>query len=93
LSSAANPAPESLLLALTATVKASGKTVPTGSVQFFIDGVLIGSAPLTPGGKATSTGTIQIIHFAVGTHRVVALYLGSSGLASSTSATLAQVIQ
>src|SRR5262249_35467639 len=69
LSTSANPATVSQLITFTATVKASGKTAPTGSVRFFVDGIQIGDSSLTPGGgKASSTAVVSLDNLAVGTH-------------------------
>ena len=93
LVSSVNPSPVNQGFALTAIVKASGKTPPTGSVQFFVDGVLAGSSALVQGNKGSSTATIGASISSVGTHSVVALYVGSSSMASSTSTPLSEVIQ
>jgi hypothetical protein len=61
-------------ITFTATVApSSGSGTPTGTVQFQIDGVNVGSPVPLSGGKATLTTTL-----AVGQHPVAALYLSST---------------
>jgi hypothetical protein len=65
---------------LTATVvPTSGTTVPTGTVEFFSNGISLGTSTLT-NGQATLVAT-----FDVGLNIVTARYLGDSGHAASTS--------
>jgi hypothetical protein len=92
LASSANPVTAGQTTALTGIVKTSGKTVASGgSVQFFSDGNPIGSASLVAG-KSVSTATIAIV-LPAGSHVIVAIYMGNSTFAASTSAPLTQVVQ
>lgn len=64
---------------VTATVRAKA-TAPGGVVTFYVDGLLAGEARLVSGDAAfTLTG------LSVGTHRIVAVYMGAAGYAGSTS--------
>jgi hypothetical protein len=66
---------------ITATVTVSGpKTTPTGTVDFYIDGVFAGRGTLSAG--ATSLTVSSLVR---GLHRIVAVYSGAAGLAGSTS--------
>lgn len=59
---------------LTATVTpASGTTVPQGTVQFYDNGVLIGSSSVNNSGQAVIT-----YRFGAGSHSIVAKYLGDT---------------
>jgi hypothetical protein len=61
-------------ITFTATVApSSGSGTPTGTVQFQIDGVNVGSPVTLTGGSATPTTTL-----AVGQHTVAALYLSNT---------------
>jgi hypothetical protein len=90
VSSSANPSAYYASVTFTATVAVtSGSDVPTGTVQFSIDGSNVGSAVTLSSGIGTySTNTPT-----VGTHSVKAVYTtGSSSFTSSTSSTLSQVV-
>jgi hypothetical protein len=66
---------------ISATVTVSGpKTTPTGTVDFYIDGVFAGRGTLSAG--ATSLTVSSLVR---GLHRIVAVYSGAAGLAGSTS--------
>ncbi len=68
--SSQNPSTYGESVTFTATVSAAGGT-PTGSVQFTVDGLDLGTAVTLSGGTATSIG---ITTLAAGTHPVVAAY-------------------
>ena len=85
LTAAANPAAAGQSFTLQATVT-SGSTLPTdpaptGSVSFFGDGTLLGTAPLV-GGIATLTTT----GFGANSHSFTARYFGTPAMTGSTSA-------
>ncbi|MGE5827108.1 MAG: Ig-like domain repeat protein, partial [Micromonosporaceae bacterium] len=74
----------------TATVRpVTGTGIPTGTVQFTIDGVNVG-APLTL--NANGRATYSTAALSAGTHTVIAIYSGSSIFAGSGSATFTQVV-
>jgi sugar lactone lactonase YvrE len=58
--------------------------VPTGTVQFYADGALIGASALNTNGVASITYS----NLAIGAHIITATYLGDTGNATSTSAQL-----
>jgi hypothetical protein len=76
------PNPSSWLQAVTftATVTGNGAT-PTGTVEFFAAGTLIGAAPLNSSGIATLTFS----NLAIGTYAITATYEGDANDAGSTS--------
>jgi len=69
-------------LVLTATVVPFGPTAPTGSPEFFSDGVSLGSAPIGANGRAPLTVT----GLEPGTHLLVAAFPGNADLDPSASA-------
>jgi len=91
LGSSSNPSSYGQSVTITATVtQASGTNVPTGTVQFSIDGNAAGSPVALNGGVATyNTGTLT-----TGGHSIGAVYtptVGSAFTASSATA-LSQVV-
>jgi len=81
LTVSATAVPNGGSVGLTATVSPGGTTtVPTGTVNFYDGGALIGSATLS-GGVATFTETA----LSSGTHTIYAMYAGNSSFPSSTS--------
>ncbi|MDH2428060.1 ice-binding family protein [Sphaerisporangium sp. TRM90804] len=72
----------------TALVTAASGAVPTGSVQFTSDGVVIGVVPV----DGTGTAELTVSNLPVGPHQIVATYLGSPTLDASASPPLLQVI-
>jgi hypothetical protein len=71
----------------TATVTSSGPSAPTGSVQFFKNGVFAGAATVSNLGTAKLSITLQ-----TGTYNMKAKYLGDGQSDPSTSATLQQAV-
>jgi large repetitive protein len=93
LSSAPNPSVEGQVVTLTATVKPSGKAAsPSGTVQFFADGIPVGTAALVAT-KNAATATLQIATLPVGTRAIVAQYSGSSVHAASTSPVVTHTVR
>jgi hypothetical protein len=87
LASSLNPSNFGQSVTFTATVTGYGAT-PTGTMNFTVDGVSIGTGPLNGSGVASiSTSTL-----AIGTRSVVATYSGDSSYSASTSSTLSQVV-
>jgi large repetitive protein len=76
------PNPSSWLqsVAFTATVTGNG-AIPTGMVQFFAGGVLIGAGTLNLNGVAT----LNYASLAIGTYAITATYAGDANDAASTS--------
>ncbi len=74
---------------LTATVSASnsGTSTPTGTVQFFANGVLVGSATLSSG-RATLVTTSLL----VGVDTITAVYQGDSNFTTASSPDLTVVV-
>jgi hypothetical protein len=91
VASSANPSTYSGSVTYTATVApASGSAVPTGTVQFSIDGSNVGSA-VTLSGSDTATYTTGSL--TGGTHDVKAIYTtNSTNYTGSTSPTLTQTV-
>ena len=75
-------------ITFTATVAPSGSAVPTGTVQFKIDGSNVGSPQTLSGGVATYTTST----LAVGSHSVVAVYSGDTNFTNGTSPTFNETV-
>jgi hypothetical protein len=75
-----NPVPEGQTVTLTAAVIATSGT-PTGTVFFFSDGILSGSASLNNQGIATYTA----LSLPAGTYQLTAQYSGTTNFMTSTS--------
>jgi hypothetical protein len=87
--SSANPSSPNQLITFTATVASNTTGEPTGSVTFLDGATMLGSSSLNGSGIATfSTSTLI-----VGTHRITAVYGGSTNFNGSTSLVLSQVVQ
>jgi hypothetical protein len=80
VSSSKNPSDYGQSVPFTATVTGSGG-IPTGTVQFKIDGANFGSAVSVSKGIATSAA---ISSLSIGTHTVTATYSGDTNFATST---------
>ncbi|MCC7175782.1 MAG: Ig-like domain repeat protein [Bryobacterales bacterium] len=86
LSTSVNPSTLGQPVTFTATVS-SGSGTPTGTVQFYDAGVLLGSAGLS-GGSAQFTAS----SLSTGTHAITAVYGGDSTHLGSTSGVLTQTV-
>jgi hypothetical protein len=86
LTSSLNPSKFGQLVTLTDTVS-SGSGAPAGSVAFFDGTTSIGSATLAGGNATLATSTLS-----VGTHQISAVYAGDGTHLSSTSNSVAQVV-
>ncbi|CRK55993.1 Alkaline phosphatase [Alloactinosynnema sp. L-07] len=86
VTSSANPAITGTTVRFTATV--SGPLVPTGTVQFSVDGNAIGSPVALVNGTAVSQPVVAVT---LGGHQVTAVYSGSASFTASTG-TLNQVV-
>jgi len=76
-------APFGEALQFTATiVAAAGVTLPTGTVRFFDGATLLGTADIT---DATNTAVFTTSTLGVGTHHIVARYLGDGAFSPSVS--------
>jgi subtilase family serine protease len=92
LTSSHNPTVAGTPVTFTATVTASSATgIPTGAVQFYVDGTPTGAAVPLSSGSATSA---PLSTLAVGNHAVTAAYAGNStvGFLPSTSSALSETI-
>jgi hypothetical protein len=81
---APNPVLRGTPVTFTATITATAPStgIPTGTVQFSVDGVNVGApVAVDAAGKATYTTTFM----AVGVHVVIAMYSGDAGYNASTS--------
>ena len=87
LISSLNPSAVNQKVTFTATVTSTGPSAPTGSVQFFKNGSLLGSAPLS-GGMAKFQKTFTT----AGTSSITATYAGDSQSAPSTSSPVIQTV-
>ena len=72
---------------LTASVTSAGGT-PTGTVTFFEDGAVAGTAPVNANGVATLT-----VAPGVGSHSLTAAFGGTSAFAASTSAAVTEIVR
>ncbi|MEU3163723.1 ice-binding family protein [Streptosporangium sp. NPDC006930] len=68
-------------LVLTANVIPSGPTAPTGSAEFFSDGVSLGTAPIGTNGRTL----LPVTGIEPGTHLLVAAFPGNTDLDPSAS--------
>ena len=80
VTSAPNPSTYGESVSFTATVTSPPDT-PTGTVQFYDDGAVLGSAVTLWGGQAVTTTA----SLAVGTHSITATYSGDTNYLASTS--------
>lgn len=71
-------------LTATASLVPSGSTAPTGSVQFTLDGVVVGTATIN-GSGTTYTASQAIPITTAGAHTIGATYGGDSNYASSSA--------
>ncbi len=86
-----NPVTQSQSITLTATVTpASGSTAPTGSVQFEVDGVVVGSGTLT-GTLGSDQATFSTSSLTTGPHTLTAVYSGDSNFNGSVSPSVSPV--
>lgn len=67
----------------TVTVTAPGSGIPTGTVQFFVGGIAIGSAPVTGDGSATLAHVVP----SGSTQEVTAVYSGDAAFTGSSAST------
>jgi Bacterial Ig-like domain (group 3) len=87
LSSSLNPSFYLQSVTFTAVVSGAGGT-PTGTVQFFDFGSLIGSGSL----DVTGTATFATPALTIGAHNITAVYGGDSIFAGSTSNLVVQTV-
>jgi probable HAF family extracellular repeat protein len=88
LGSSENPSQAGQAVTFTATVQSIAGAPPSGEqVNFYSGATLLGSAPLAQGVANFTTSSL-----AVGTHKIVAAYVGDAIYAASKSAILTQVV-
>ncbi|MFF3445066.1 ice-binding family protein [Streptosporangium sp. NPDC002721] len=75
-------------ITFTATVRSPSGTVPTGPVEFFSDGVSLGTAQLDGTGHAELT----VAPLPEGVHEIVAVFPGTAELDGSTSPIFVQAV-
>ncbi len=80
---------QSLVFTATVTAVTAGLPVPTGTVQFEIDGVDFGAAVTLVNGSATSEA---IDSLDAGSHSIGAVYSGDANFATSTALSLTQTV-
>jgi hypothetical protein len=88
IAASSDPSVDGQMVTFTASVSAQAPSsaTPSGSVQFQVDGMNLGSPlPLSSSGTVTSPG----IAFSIGNHAVTAVYLDSDGNFLASSGTLA----
>jgi hypothetical protein len=68
-------------ITFTATVRSPSSIVPTGPVEFFSDGVSLGTAQL----NATGHAELTVANLPEGAHEIVAVFPGTTELDGSTS--------
>lgn len=88
LTSSTNPSTYDQSVTFTATVTSGGTNIPTGTVNFNDGPTTIGIGTLNSSGVATFTTKT----LAVGTHSIVAAYLGDSGDPAANSAPVTQTV-
>jgi hypothetical protein len=88
LMSSANPSTYGDTVSITATVTNGTPTVPTGNVDFFDGGTLIGTSPLDQNGRAI----FQSSSLSAGSHSITATYQGDTTSSPSTSVALVQTV-
>lgn len=88
LSQLQSPAVAQQPVTLTATVTAATSGTPTGTVNFFGNGISLGTGTLDSGGQATLT----ISSLAAGQNTLVAQYDGDSNFAAGNSAPVSVVV-
>jgi sugar lactone lactonase YvrE len=88
LTSSKNPSSVGDGVVFTATLVGTGSTPPTGTVQFFSNGLLIGSATLVNGVATDPTYTFS----AAGSYTITAVYSGDSANAPFNLGPLTQVV-
>ena len=77
---------------LTASLKVSGNQTPTGIVQFFSDGIAIGSAQVT-GTKKSIEANLSYTGLALGAHSITAIYLGDANVDAAASPAITVLVR
>jgi hypothetical protein len=87
VTSSGSPSTEGSPVTFTATVTASNSSTPVGSVEFFDNGVSIGTAPLSGGSATLTTAALT-----PGDHSITVVYLGGPGFSASPPTGLTQIV-
>jgi subtilase family serine protease len=90
LKASANPITTSQTVTFTATLAASGTSAATGTVQFYSNGSVLGSAITLSGADTAATSALTFP--TPGTYAITAVYSGDSNFTASTSAVLSVVV-
>jgi hypothetical protein len=88
ISSSLNPSFSGQLLTFTSVVTGSDGGVPTGTVNFTENGLVLGNGNL----DMTGTASLMISTLPKGSHSIVAVYLGDPKYAGSSSTALTQTV-
>ncbi len=88
LAATPNPVAAGNALTLTATVKSSGATTPTGTVNFLNGAALVGTGTLNASGVAT----LSTASLGAGSYNLTAQYVGNASSAASTSSAVSVTV-
>src|SRR6185295_13934969 len=77
----------------TVTDADSSASTPTGTLQFFDGGMLLGSGTAGATTSTTATFTLNSPSLTVGAHTITAKFTGTGGYQTSTSANFLQNVQ
>jgi uncharacterized repeat protein (TIGR03803 family) len=92
LSVSPNPVMAGNYVTISATVKeTAGSAVPTGDVQFSVNGSVLNTVALN--GSGIATFGVSTVGYALGTYNLVATYIGDANNASSVSGTVAVTLE
>ncbi|QEH32017.1 hypothetical protein OJF2_04860 [Aquisphaera giovannonii] len=83
----ASTSAQSAILTASVSVNSPGQATLAGVVNFYDNGALVGSAPLSGGSASLALGNLP-----AGTHRFAASYAGAQGVSASTSADVGAAI-
>ena len=79
---------QTIVIAAQVSAVSPGSGIPTGMVDFFADGTLVGSGTL----NATGNANVYVNTLEVGTHAITASYEGDANFNASSSDSLTQTV-